>query len=1203
MVGRLLEANEKWLQRHSAIGAITLVALFSVLAPVQANALADQAPVLPGPPTPDELLLNYALVSKKLADEQFLKQRPDCELPSADRSTDQNHKQDNLEDRYRQVLKYLKNSDVVWSESRKPIRSLLIKDIEYRLLLVKRCLPFWGGIRSRTPGIPSVHLATMAELVGELEELVNETNLLIERKEDLALDAFKSQAAARGFQTDIARGRINERRADTLRVFAEERRRELLLEVKELNAQRMRFAMQQEKLDARFNYLSNSIQHLIADGIGQSLGLPPNLGEVVTRAVNGKDLEKALLNVGAGMLGELDLEHLEKFSDVLVQYSDEIEQFQQTYDDVQKIASTVQESSEIVRSAGHALANGQLEKFVRSGLEVFNVNAKYLPEEYKGNVDKWKDHWKAVVEQTKPVQALLSIGREIGITNENISNIEDIRKVVDRKVRQVIADSQSLTKVLPTELERIVRSLPDYDLNIPAEKLVKLRDKFGNFTDIDLLYRSVFKAAVSVNWDSQSRNEIIALFVRTQPNHFLTKIREQTNGQQRMLKLHAAVGVNTQSELIEWLSTNSIGNMSGILLSRTDQGEKPDLIQMRVNVGTPSDSIVLKVDLNELFDAKKFDVSRLRSRELANLLMPVLKDLCKKHESIAEQIVSNLPYEDLMGIITSLAKFGALTQDTLWTKLNNAVPDSAKTQTVEYLAATLAGQSFIKARKVRTAEPSGSVQQFPATEGDKTTRGNAIAETALRYAMDAVFPGAGIAFQITTKVLGGLSEMNHLAKEIENYQRQIRETYRKQIHLMDMARESQLNIRLQELESQLAQLVQDGATSQLASYQQALVSSREAKQYVLRSIQIRKALIFYLLERLREEFDQLDRTLGLWIGEAGRPYGTIAELITSDPQFIRLAVDSDIHLYDWLDRDAEQSRADFQTSLAHWRQLYRLSRDICAIYGCLPGNARLGQVAQTQRVALSRLVTPAAWKRFREWQASEGVDGSLQLSFFIDRHWSEINPRHENVRVIDIRIGIQHMGITRPTSQVTIIHPGISFILSDGNPGTEVLVPMAASGFDSPEPFKLEALADRWNVTRPSRRPLEGYGLFSNWRIEIAPTAETLLADEIFVRIAYQFNDAQVSRREKDYLVKVMLQDTTDSGMFTTTMWLDNRDFTAFSTKTNLLRRLLDLFKDKNLGSENLNLPSIQSDFPTSRNATNWLRAGTVEIGKTSGAK
>jgi len=1141
-------------------------------------------------PSDDQILLNYALVSKMLVDELYIRQRTGCAPAGVDAPDDEVDSR-SIESRYIEVQQYLGNTDIEWSVERQKIRALLEKDVEYRLALLQQCLPFWGGIRSRTPGIPTVHLNAMSELLAELDVLVSESNSLIERIDDLTIDSFKSQGVAEGFQTAIARGRINERRADALQDFSRERRENLILEVGQLNNQRQEFARQQQVLDQRFQQVSDEMQKVVADGIGQALGMPPELEDVVTSVVNGQDLKKALLKAGGAMLGEVGgLEGLEEFQEVFGEYADDIAKLQQTYRDIRDLKTQVETSADLMRGAGRALADGQFDKFVQSGLALYEINAEYLPAEYGNDVNKWKSHWDSVVEATKPVQTMIALGKDI----EHIDG--RVREAIEREVRDIVTEVETFKDGLPQVLEEVVKGLPDYSLGLAKKELDELKERYGSFADIGKIYVSLLKQIPQTRWDSQSRNLIISVYARTQPSNFLNKIRNQPNGDARIRRLQAAVGAASLSGLQEWLARNPFGDIPGVFVTQPDVFKTPNRIMIGIRTANPDDAMILDADIGDLFDPRALNVSKFASRELANILMPLLSDLTSKNSEIAKRVMVDLPYSDITQVVSILSGRGELNPESMWDAINGRLSSEVKSEARKYLAATVAGQSFLKARKEIASQSGTPVSQFPPSDGGATGQANALTEAALTYAMDAVFPGAGTAVKVVTKVLAGLSEMNHLAKQIATYQNLIRETYRQQIHLMDMAREANLNIRLQGLEQELARLVQDGAASQLVNYQRAIARGRSAKQYARRSIQLRKGLIFYLLERLREEFDQLDRTLGLWIGEAGRPYGTIADLVSSDPYFIRLAVDNDIHLYEWLDRDEEQSRADLQSSLAHWRQLVRLSRDICETYGCLPGNARLGQVAQTGVVPLSSLVDQEQWREFKKWQKAEGVDGPFAFRVFIDRNWTAINPRHENQRVIDVRIGIQSGSKIVPTSQITVLHSGTSFIVSDGEPGTEVLIPVAVSGFDAPTPFQLEELADRWNVERPSRRPLEGYGLFSNWEIELAVSPETLEADEVYLRFAYQFNEPQVTNREADYIVKLTVEDDKAGQPTRTTVWLNRSDFASFSKRASLSSRIQTVFSDGYLQSSISGLPSIRKIDVQNRDPDEWFKAGTVEI-------
>lgn len=131
---------------------------------------------------------------------------------------------------------------------------------------------------------------------------------------------------------------------------------------------------------------------------------------------------------------------------------------------------------------------------------------------------------------------------------------------------------------------------------------------------------------------------------------------------------------------------------------------------------------------------------------------------------------------------------------------------------------------------------------------------------------------------------------------------------------------------------------------------------------------IRRGWAFYLAERMREEFDQFDRSFALWArGKAAR--GVIEQEIRNDPQNVRYALDSQIQLFDWLDRSRESAKTDPDFLRVHWNRMVRLAKDVCQKQGCKPGDGLMGQVGNTRQVSiLSDLLSAHDRQRFFEWQ-------------------------------------------------------------------------------------------------------------------------------------------------------------------------------------------------------------------------------------------
>ena len=144
--------------------------------------------------------------------------------------------------------------------------------------------------------------------------------------------------------------------------------------------------------------------------------------------------------------------------------------------------------------------------------------------------------------------------------------------------------------------------------------------------------------------------------------------------------------------------------------------------------------------------------------------------------------------------------------------------------------------------------------------------------------------------------------------------------------------------------------------------------------------------------------------MGLWAGYLNRPSDTVVQMIKSDPRNLRLALDPQIHLFGWLDRQGEATRTDVDRLMLHWRQLVRLSKDLCQTQGCTPGAGRLGQAAQTKLLHLTELVPQGEVLRFRRWQEGSS-DERFRTRILMHPALEGFPPAYRNLRFIDLRAG------------------------------------------------------------------------------------------------------------------------------------------------------------------------------------------------------
>jgi hypothetical protein len=271
-------------------------------------------------------------------------------------------------------------------------------------------------------------------------------------------------------------------------------------------------------------------------------------------------------------------------------------------------------------------------------------------------------------------------------------------------------------------------------------------------------------------------------------------------------------------------------------------------------------------------------------------------------------------------------------------------------------------------------------------------------------------------------------------------------------------------------------------------------------------------LFFYYAERLRQEYDALDWSLALWAGANGGTHGKIAELIRSDPNNLRYAIDSQIHLFDWLNRDIEGQREDLQALTIHWQEITALADSICDQFACRTSGVPLQfELQRSAIIRVSQLMTKEDWQAFRDWQRTK-PNTSIDLWFLIHPSADLISSQHENARIVDLQIGgLNHSqgAASQPVtlSRFELTHPGISYIAVGGKIYRDTQPPRSSTSAEAPHALDLSLLKSRWTSAIPvaydSR--FEGYGPFTLWHLRLDSDATNQNIDDVGLQITYQY--------------------------------------------------------------------------------------------------
>ncbi len=1075
----------KFIRRKSVCLAGTLVGAVVLINPPGAHAQAVQAQdgatrgadasntIKDDPISWDSLTLEIALARKTLADERFL-------------ANDQVAAKRGYCTAKTEVVGGLQ-----LSTAKANARELLKADIDYRLLLLDRGIDYWGAIQTLTPDLPKPRLETLEGLLLDFEKISAEITVATRQIGAGDVEAGKLEAISREIDGRVQAETVNQQRIAIERTFQEDRQDSLDERVVELKRNRQRLENQLAAAVAQARAASSQLNRALVNAAASSLGVPP---DVVQSVKDGK-LDRAVLSA----VTNSDLLQSAEFTSALAQVSSSNE----------VIAGYVKQGQELVRQGQQA--KRQLEGY-KADIELaartyrnpsIEGLAKVGEQIYVRLDDKTKREWGEKIRAAKPVMGAIELARTLDDTNL----VGHLREGAER---YLAGNANFAREYIRSEIDRYVKSAateaqsrigPEYAKLLGEIAKLKLDDKAVEHL-LDQILRS---------WPKAVLNELPAALVEDMlgiaavPNRdaLEKKLREQGL---RLVKERIIV----RRDRVEFYDRSTPPRSPVRTIRLPDLGELPSKNEIE-RYG---------ISAQQAFEN---ELERLRRAE-GDLRQLLLKRL--PEDALENALRRSL---DVTGPTAEAARRASDLKNRAWQSILRSLPsDKDRQQVIEQIASMHVGSVYVAEwESSRQEQAEADLRQYSGTQPQEDAAGGgqgrsaeeAMAEQVAMMALNAVVPGASVAVEVA-KSFVAFGEAIDKAKRLSS---ELQANLSEELQLIEMIKEARLKQVVLGKEREVSEIMKASAKAQYESYRFAVTQVGTNQDKERSYIAIRRKLAFYIAERMREEFDGLDRSLGLWAGRRNSPRGVIAEMVKTDPQNLRLALDSEIHLFDWLNRERESTRTDVDGLMMHWRQLVRLSKDLCQRLGCSTGIGALGQVHQTDALRLTDLVSAEDLRRLRRWKES-GSNQPLNLTVFLQPDGRFLPLAVDNVRVVDVRIGTRWpSGRLSALTRVLLSHPGVGYIQSGGTVTREVLLPVQRWGHATPETFDTQELLRSWQGAGRLRE-FEGYPLYSAWRITLEPVEENLKSEEIWIRFGYRYIDRANIATERQYV------DSTEDG-------------------------------------------------------------------------
>lgn len=930
--------------------------------------------------------------------------------------------------------------------------TLLQKDIAYRAKLLQLDQDFWGSTAFGVPGIPAIQLNEMREALNRLEGLAAEINALQDRSEDKAFQQLQTAASAVSASSDVQSTLPNTDKLEHAKREAQQRIASANEQIDLSIARQKEVEAQQGRLKSQAEQISNGFAKSLATAASSYLGVPPDL----TRFANGKPLKDNLKDAltahaadilsdpellsNFGELGQTAYAFNKKIEDVKSQYAGQLKKIDDAKILIEKTEGLAEDIKTVLRSP--------------SAENLSQIGVRTLARLDPAAAAKLKQSACTLLEQSKPFRAVLEQAKNPSAVSDRI-RAEIAKQIPDFAGAKLAAELRLYTSslALPQKAAwigsalRRISALPS-DVAEEANQAV----------------RGEIARAVLRFWP----RSVVALLSPARRSQLFDQLRQQ----------YKQLGLLNETELLDKLRSdaNFRVDVTGSAAVLTVAGQSYAL-----------GSFEALLQAGELADAIQVNADQIDAE-----LEKILDRLQNTGPRVRAALLQSVPFDRIEKGALALSKDIATTEklwDSTVGKLDSGLsctaPASVASRVADMQVGSLMVEQLASARRTALEFPPNANGEKAPGVPSAPSDGDPNAEL-VKQAIIAAFPGYGTAVNLAVEFIKGFQQVASLANQIADLTAEATRLTQHEMEQRAIIDASNMALELGILEDELGRIRRGAAVEQFSLLTRATQAAGAQQQRGLQRIENRLPQFFYMAEQLREKYDELDRAISLWGPAGGTVRDTIKQLITEDPGNLRLALDNDIQLFAWTDRDEERNRTDVDRVLTHWRQLYQLASDVCARIGCIPGRSQIGHVQQTELIDLCFLMSASSCSNLRNWMDHPTGTFNVDLTIPIDG----MTPDYAvNARVIDVRLGgFDLKGQPIAVRNAILSHPGVSFIKTEDQISRETFRPAQSSSLEWPVRWELDAVSGRWNTAAPPRRlAFEGYGLNTVWRLSLRP--------------------------------------------------------------------------------------------------------------------
>jgi len=1028
-------------------------------------------------PTLQSLKIELAHIRKLIADEQYIRaQAPESGFLSAKGA-------DTIANLYRTALNTLPvcNDGKACSEltrAQLATQKLLHADVEYRLALLSKRLSFWGGFRTLLPTTPHREMIKLRELLKKFRD----ANDRMERWQ------FRSQDKGE---------RNQELAAEKAYVMGQIKAEDLSADIKDIDVNRWRRVkagnasaiahVQQDMLRVsdRIDALAKQQAALSSQASSLAMNLAASAAGVPVEVVSGVaagDLKKAVVSyVSAELMNPSSplATELHTFGETLTEANGALSKLHETYkkteglkEDVELIAAGIRDPS-----LDHFLKVGKLAYSKMSGPEVERLNQ--------------------FIESQKPVQAWIqSAYHEVDAFQ---GQVDEYRQALKNIAKEIPAIKGNVNK----EIQELLRNELKKAGNQGEAALGKLTARMlENVKDVQLdakAAQSVLLEALSVypNFIAEANPDLWQVLLARYPGASPDQVIQQV-----IVAGKATIG-NLDEERDSFISKTGIGFAEDgkFMVRLPREAAKVYLVDREILKKVP------RINIEHL---------RVESQDKLNGIVAAVFSSSGGQTNLLSYLAAVASPEAGGAFIAKHVPSGSVGR--MWAGLEQ-LQGSFANEVQEGVRHAVAGSLAAPALPHPTPAPVDVSLPAPSSEQQQQS-------AMLSMTLNAAFPGAGAALQLA-QTFASMDANRQLSQQLTQQSVQLMAAFQE---MLRSSNDADFNEAISMKEHTRAVALADAAKAQLAQYNASIDTVLSSANDVDLRIRLYRPYFFYLAEMLRQQFDLFDRSLAMWSG-ASDSRGFFATKVATDPSLARLALDSEIHLFDWLNRDREATKTDPFLLFVHWQQLVALAESYCVDHGCKPGDNQLGQIGATQRIGMfDALVPPDTRERFLRWKAGPMTE-PFTFRLTLDPSKRLLPARFVNIRNLDWNVVPISRGGSVPGNLLQVRHLGHSQIPYEDRTsvGTSIRLrdeSMLPNGFTPSNralQFDLAELASRFQsqtgiTSLQSLRALEGYGLYGAYEITVLNNSVVREIDDFLVEIAYIYTDPENVVSERSFV-------------------------------------------------------------------------------------